>query len=59
MSKTAGSSVNSKDKDPKPISRVAASATPVTPPTYTKKRNSISSLRKRRNLVSFLNFSKK
>jgi len=33
-SKTAGSSVNSKDKDPNPTNKEAARATPVTPPTY-------------------------
>jgi hypothetical protein len=32
ISRTAGSSVNSKDKDPNPRNKVAASATPVTPP---------------------------
>jgi len=46
-SKTAGSSVNSKDKDPNPTNKKAARAKPVTPPTYKEKRNSVSSLRRR------------
>jgi hypothetical protein len=36
-SKTAGSSVNSKDKDPNPTNKEAARTKPVTPPTYKEK----------------------
>jgi hypothetical protein len=52
-SKTAGSSVNSKDKDPNPTNKEAARRKPITPPTYKEKRNSVSSLRRRINWWHF------
>jgi len=59
MSKTAGSSVNSKDKDRNPTNKEAARAKPVTPPTYKEKRNSISSLMRRINWWHLRTISKK
>lgn len=60
-SNTSGSSVNSKDNGPNPMNKEAASAKPVTPPTYVQKGITSDLPKKGKGEISvaFLNFSKK
>jgi hypothetical protein len=55
-SKTAGSSVNSKDKDPNPTNKEAARATPVTPPTCKEKDGQYQLLKEKDKPVAFPNY---